>query len=84
MKVISQRRNIKYYKGNNLLINAVKNMEDRQIQIKNKMFISVVMSHWNKVPRGIKDSLQADAATQSFRIFGEYLELMVFEARRCP
>ena len=48
------------------------------------MFILVVMNHWNKVPRGTEDSLQADAATQSFRTFGGYLELMVFEARRCP
>lgn len=44
-------------------------MENRHIQIKTKMFILVVMNHWKKIPRGTEDSLQADAATQSFSNF---------------
>lgn len=48
------------------------------------MLILVVMNHWNNVPREIENPLQADAATQSFRILRQYMELIAFETRRCP
>lgn len=41
-------------------------MEDRQIQIKTKMVILVVINHWKKIRRGTEDSLQADVATEIF------------------
>lgn len=58
-------------------------MENKQVQIKNKMLILVVWITRKKY-KGNRRFFYTDVATWSFRIFEGYLELMILEARTCP